>query len=409
MKKIVLVSTLLSSMLLASGYRLPESSINSTALSGAYTANANGADSSYYNPANMVFKKGCGEFEADLTYINLAKIKYTDRQKATLNSESKEENLFAPSLFFVSPEYNDHFRYGLSINVPGGLSKRWNSPYAKASAEEFSLKIVEFNPTIAYKISDQFAVGLGARAIYSQGIVKSDATSLGKPVIRDMEADTTEFGYNLALTYKPINELSFAATYRSNVNLKHEGNAKLYLSGTKLYDGGASVEVPLPAVLTLATSYDFGSTVVEAQWDKTMWSEYNELDFEFKDSVPIALKSAFDDPKPRDWSDTNAFRIGITHKLNEKLTLMGGFGFDENPAKESYMGFELPDSDAMLYSGGFRYKYSNALEFGASILYDQKDDRSVSQGRSATNPLAIEGEFKDASALLVTTGFSYRY
>jgi long-chain fatty acid transport protein len=401
MKKIVTLSILASSLLFASGYRLPESSVKSTALSAAYVANASGADATYYNPANMAFNENRNQIEGALTYINLAEIKYTDNRNPAFNSKSEEENLLAPSIFFASKDY-DGFRYGISLNVPGGLSKRWESPYAKAFAEEFTLKIIEINPTVAYKVNDMFAVGGGVRLIYSEGIVKSDATAIGKPVIRDMEADTIEYGYNLALTYKPLSQLNIAATYRSNVDLNHEGNAELYLSGTKLYDGGASVEVPLPAVAALAISYDFGGTVVEAEWDRTFWSEYKSLDFQFKDSVPAALKAPFDDPKPREWEDTDAFRLGITHQLNDKVTLMGAVATDENPAPEKNLGFELPDSDAMLYSAGILYKYSPKMTLGASILYDSKDDRDVKND-------IIDGTFKDASATLVTLGVSYAY
>jgi len=414
MKKILLISTLTSSLLLASGYRLPEGSINSTALSAAYVANAHGADSSYYNPANMVFNKNISQIEGDLTYIGLSEIDYKDSRAPFFNGKTKQENILAPNLYYTSKDYNN-FRYGMSLTVPGGLSKRWDSAYQKLFAKEFTLKIVEFNPSIAYKINDYFSIGAGARAIYSEGIVKSDGMAitklnkslptpnpaLNKPVIRDMEADTIEYGYNVAMSFKPDCYSTLSATYRSNVDLNHEGNAKLYLSGTKLYDGGASVEVPLPAVLALATSYDFGSTVVELGWDKTFWSEYKDLDFEFKDNVPLAL-SAFDKSVPRNWNDTNAFRIGLTHQLNEKLTLMGGFAYDESPVDDKYLGFELPDSDAKLYSGGFRYSYSDALSFGASVLYDQKDERSV------TND-SVAGEFTDASAFLLTTGISYIY
>jgi len=190
MKKIILISTIASSLVLASGYRLPESSMKSTALSAAYVANANGADSSYYNPANMVFNEDANLIEGALTYINLAKIKYTDNRSAGLNSESKEEDLLAPSVFYTSKDRNG-FRYGISMTVPGGLSKRWNSPFAKTFAEEFTLKIIEVNPVIAYKINDQFAVGGGLRLVYSEGIVKSDGNGAGTiPAVlkRDMEA-----------------------------------------------------------------------------------------------------------------------------------------------------------------------------------------------------------------------------
>ncbi len=406
--KTTLLSICASSALFSSAYRLPEQSPRSTALSGAYLANAGGADTSYFNPANMAFNDNKNISSAALTYVSLAKIKYTDDQNPAFNSESKKEDLFIPHLFFSSKEY-DGFRYGISLTVPGGLSKRWDSPYAKASAQEFTLKIIEINPVVSYQVNDKFAIGGGARVIYSEGIVKSDATAIGIPAKRDMQADTIEYGYNLALTYKPIRNLNIAASYRSNIDLKEEGNAKLYLSGTKLYDGGANVTVPLPAVAAVALSYDLGSTVLEFEYDKTMWSEYKALDFEFNDNVPLALKAAFDDPKPREWKDTNAFRVGITHRYNDKLTLLGGFAVDENPADSRYLGFELPDSDAKIYSGGFEYKYSDQLSFAAAVLYDDKESRAISQGRSAADPLAIEGEFKDASALLVTVGASYSY
>ncbi len=408
MKKIILLSTLSSALLLASGYRVPESSVNSTALSGAYIANAHGADASYYNPANMAFESNRNRVEGALTYINLAKINYSDKRGPLFSGHTEDENLFAPAFFFSSEDFSG-FRFGLSLNVPAGLSKRWKSPYQKLFAEEFTLKILELAPSFAYKINDQFAVGGGLRIVYSEGVVKSNGMditqasggAINKPAARDMEADTTEYGYNLALTYKPISPLTIAATYRSNVDLNHEGNAKLYLSGTKLYDGGASVEVPLPAVSALAISYDFGSTIVEAEWDRTFWSKYESLDFKFKDKVPAAL-GVFDEPQPRNWDDTDAFRLGVTHHYNDKLTLMAAAAIDENPEPSQNVGFELPDSDATIFSGGFTYQYSEQIRVGASVLYDKKDERTVNNG-------VVNGTFKDASATLVTFGMAYSY
>ncbi|MCH9813937.1 MAG: outer membrane protein transport protein [Epsilonproteobacteria bacterium] len=404
MKKIIILSTLASSLLLSSGYRLPESSLNATALSAAYVANAHGADSSYYNPANMVFNENKSCVEGTLTLIHLSEINYKDSRDEAFNSSSETENILAPTLLYSSKDYNG-IRYGLSLTVPGGLTKRWQSPFAKTFAEEFTLKIIELNPSVGYKINENFAIGGGLRMIYSEGVVKSDGDGAGTipaTIKRDMEANTIEFGYNLALTYKPLTNLTLAATYRSNVDIKEEGNAELSLSGTKLYDGGASVEVPLPAVLALAVAYDFGSTVVELAYDKTYWSAYENLDFEFKDTVPRALQAAFDDPKARNWEDTDAFRLGLTHQLNDEITLMGAIATDENPAPEENIGFELPDSDAMLYSAGIKYKYSDQITLGASLLYDAKDERTVVNED-------INGKFTDASATLFTIGASYSY
>ncbi len=44
-----------------------------------------------------------------------------------------------------------------------------------------------------------------------------------------MEGDTFEFGYNLALAYKPTNDINLAVTYRSEIDLEEEGTAKLLM------------------------------------------------------------------------------------------------------------------------------------------------------------------------------------
>ncbi len=402
MRKIALVTLLSSSLLVASGYRIPISSLKSVALSGSYVANANGADSTYYNPANMVFNKDTHQIEGALTNVGLSPVKYRDNRSQTYNSKSKRENILVPAFFYSSKDYSG-VRYGFSIVAPAGLTKRWDSPYAKAFAQEFSLKIIDLNPTVAYKINENFAVGGGLRVIYSQGVVKSDGSDIGKNIARDMEANAIELGYNIAVTYRPIDNLNIAATYRSNVDIDEEGNAKLYLGGDKYYDGGANLKVTLPAIAAVAISYDFGNTIVEFEYDRTFWSEYKNLDFNFKSEVPLfILKTAFDDPKPRYWQDSDAFRFGITHKLNSKVTLLGGYAIDKTPVQERYLGFETPDSDSMLYTGGVHYRYSDQISFGGAISYTDKEDKSVKND-------IIDGKFTDSSATLITVGASYSF
>ena len=406
--KITTISLLASSMLLASGWRIPEQSSSSTALSGAYVANANGADSSYYNPANMSFNEDNCFLDISFTYINLPSITYKDSVNPAFNAKSKNENFYVPTIFLTSKNYSG-FRYGLSITAPGGLSKRWDSVYQKASAQEFSLKVIELNPVISYSVNSKLSVGGGLRAIYSDGVVKSDASGLGTDVQRNLKGDTVEFGYNLALSYKPTKESNIALTYRSNVNIKEEGNAKLYLNGTKVYDGGASVKVPLPAVLALAVSYVFNQkTTVELEYDRTYWSKYKQLDFNYKSAIPAILVPNFDNPIPRNWKDTNAFRIGLTHQYSDKLKLLAGFAIDKSPAPNSSLGFELPDSDAKLCSLGFEYQLNKKMKIGLSYLYDSKDKRTV-HNRTSPTSVAPDGTFSDGGAHLLTASFKYRF
>ena len=416
MKNILLkttaLSVLASSLVLASGWRIPESSSKSVALSGAYIANSNGADATYYNPANMSFNKNILQAEVDLMYVYLPSMNYKDNRPAdpvfgTYDGKSKEEKSLVPSIFLSSKAYNDDaIRYGFSMTIPGGLTRRWDTAYQKKYAQEFALQIIEFNPTVAYKVSNKLSLAGGLRAIYSSGVVKSDGTDANKPAIRDMEGNTIEYGYNVAVAYKPNKQTNISATYRSNVDLNEEGNAKLYLSGTKVYDGGTSVSVPLPAVLALALSYDINDrTTVELEYDRTYWSSYKTLDFQYKGDIPVALKSAFDDAKPRNWKDTNAIRIGLTHKISDDLTAMVGYSDDGNPIPESSVSFESPDYNSNTYSFGFDYSLDEESSVGFGYLYSVKDDRTV-KNTSSDGTTYIDGKISDAKAHLIS--FAYR-
>ena len=413
--KIAISAVAAGSLAVAGGYKIPEQSLNSMALGAAYIAHTEGADSNYYNPANMSFLADDKQYvEVGMTLAHLPTITYSLMDP--YSGETESENIPIPFFHYVSQAYGD-IRWGISLTAPGGLSKRWNSPAQKAYAEEFTLKIVELSPSVSYRINDQFSVAGGIRLIYSDGIVKSDSGPLsmimGNPkanVARDMEGDTIEFGYNLALTYMPAKDLTLAVTYRSNVDLNEEGTATLSAGGAPVYNGDASVSIPLPAALNLAVSKTWNDKfTLEFVYERTFWSKYESLDFEYNGANLGPLTPVFDTPIPKEWKDTNTFRVGATVKMDNKITAMMGFALDETPVPEKTLGFELPDSDAKIFSMGFRYQQTEDLSWGLAFLYDAKDARSMEKGVSDNPILANGGSFNGGGAYLTTVGISYEF
>ena len=403
-KKSIVLSIVGSSLLMAGGYKLPEQSLNAIALSDAYVAHTTGADTAYYNPAAMVFMEDKQYSEGALTLAHLSSQKYTF---GPLSGKSKTENLPIPTLFYVAKPI-ENIRWGISMTVPGGLTKRWNTPYQKLFAEEFTLKNVELNPVIAYKVDDTFSMGAGARMVYSQGIVKSDGGSIA-PVKRHMEGDTIAFGYNLALMYKPTTDIHFAVTYRSNIDLKEKGQANLYVGSVgQQYD--ADVTVPLPATLDVAISKTWQEKVtLELKYQRIYWSSYKALDFHYDRPIQAGLVDIFDAPIARNWKDTNSFRVGATIKMDDKLTAMLGLGIDKSPVPLKTIGFELADSDARIYSMGFRYQQNEHLSWGASLLVSDKDTLSLKPGVAENAVLKNGGSFSKGRVLLTTLGLAYEF
>ena len=390
--------------LMASAYKIPEQSSRSMALSAAYVAGANSADASYFNPANMSWIKEDKLLEAGLTYIHLPEVEYRGSVAGVIADEnSKTEDFLLPYFHYVSPKV-ENFRFGLSLVVPGGLSKRWDGKIQKMYAEEFTLKIVELNPTISYAITPKFSIGGGLRLIYSDGRVKLFRESA---YAQNMQGDTVEFGYNVALSYKPKPETTLSLTYRSNVDLNLEGSSTGFIAiGSNplaYYDTLGGVSVPLPATLSLAVAQTFKKTKVEIVYERTYWSEYEKLDFNFAHPV---VEAVFGTPNNKDWSNTNTFRIGVTHKLDKKWTLMAGYAYDETPVPQNSVSFELPDSDANIFSIGAIMQINKDFEVGFSLLYDHKDKRTI---HTPPNEKGVEGTFSKGGAILTNISIGYRF
>jgi len=348
--------------------------------------------------------EGKSYLEGGVTLVHLPSNVYTLIEP--YSGQSEVENIPIPFFHYVAKPVGD-FRWGVSLTIPGGLTKRWESQPQQSFVEEFTLKIIEINPTVAYKVSQNFSISGGLRLIYSEGIVKSSGQ-----ISRDMEGDTVEFGYNLAMLYKPTPDINLAATYRSNIDLDQEGNAKLSAGANVVYDGDASVSVPLPASLNLAISKTWDKKfTLEFNYERTFWSTYKNLDFEYGGANIGGLTPFFDNPIAKNWKDTNTFRLGATVKMDNKITAMFGVAIDETPVPANTLGFETPDTDAKLFSMGFSYQQTQDLSWGVAFLYDSKEAIRIEPGTTLTNNpvLANGGGFSGGGAFLTTVGMTYEF
>ncbi len=402
MKKLLLVSAVAASTLMAQGYRIPEQSLNSTALAGAYVSNTSAADAAYYNPANMAFMSSDKHLELNAMYIHLDPIDFTgqvtmpDGSGGTItvpaDAQSASEDFIIPQIYLVAAPMgeDEDVRLGLSVNAPAGLSKRWPEGVQSIFAEEFSLKVIEVNPTLSYRIMDNLAIAGGVRFVYSEGVVKSTAGL-------DMEGSSWDIGYNLALSYKPFDMWGMALTYRSKVDLTEEGGSYNTPTPYGPMTLPATVTVPVPAVATIATDVDVTeSTNIEFVYERVFWSAYEELD------IQVMGNSIPGHPSPKNWEDANSFRLGLTQGLGDSLDLMLGFSYDQTGTPDETLGFELPDSDGYIASVGARWAVNEEFDIGAAFLYDAKEERSV------TND-TIDGTFSGSSATIFSVGLGYKF
>ena len=212
------------------------------------------------------------------------------------------------------------------------------------------------------------------------------------------------------MLYKPTDDINLAATYRSKISLDEKGDATLgFMGSSEKYKG--SVTVPLPAALVLGASKTWQDNfTLEVNYERTFWSAYKKLDFNYDRPIHPLLIPSFDDPQPKKWKDSNTFRIGATWAMDNGITWMMGYSIDKTPVNKKHINFELPDSDAKIYSMGFSYQATENLSWGMAFLYDDKKATSLKPGEVSNHAvLRNGGKFDDGGAFLTTIGVAYAY
>ena len=408
MKRLSLALLGLPILSFAIAYKIPEQSLRSTATAASYMSNADAPDAVFFNPANMSFLREGWHFEGGLRLVYVPKVKFNGLVRvpgtttfAPVKDKSDSDTFLVPYFYMVTPEKNN-FRFGLAFTTPAGVAKEWNAPLTRAYAEKFLLKVYELSLAGSYRFSPKFSVGGGIRILYADGEVK-----LSYPNVYRLNLSGNsepEFGYYISATFKPLENLTLSALYRSKVDLDIEGDADGYLtapSGSvyRFFTTG-DVSIPLPAELRLSASYKFRKATLEFTFERNFWSDYENLDFNYNDPI---IESQFGRPKPKDWKDTNSYRLGFYYEFTEKWKGMLGVAYLISPIPSRTLGFELPEPKYMwVYSLGTTYRIKPGWKVGASYLYLSKGDRSV-------NNNDIRGKFSDISAHLITisAGFSF--
>lgn len=422
---------LFGSNLLASGFRLTEQSLNGTALNSAYIAGAYGADSTYYNPANM----GLGEYgdkheleiDASIIYIpafefdavsmdkgmNLTctptsvlanaacdqiRGQYGGKNGAIVDGYAKKTLQPVPKIFYKTRTYEIlglKTNFGLNFTTPSGLSMDWGGE-AGAFLDDVMIMMMEFNPVVSFKLSDQVAIGGGFRFLYSAGefgntlhvpigyttiqgtdvpvigFIGSEVTAKGTTkVVQTSNAAANGYGYNLALTIRPFksSDLLVAVTYRSNIALEMKGSlsATSYIdmgamaSGTIGMDADLTLGADLPPILNIAIAKRFGKVLAEFVMEKTYYGKARIFEFayanqKFTNNAGGKICAAWLGSKCLGWIDTGSY-------INPDEML--------GAADYSAVAYGNGWKDATAYRLGLTYQHSPKLKIMGSFAYDK--------------------------------------
>ena len=378
---------------LAGGFAVREQSAEFQGMSFAGSAAMGGGiGSMFWNPAATATKEGFNT-ESNYSLIIPDAEVHTKAGTGTPGVGNDSGNIAglaivpASYMTYQFKNYDPNLFVGLGINSPFGLTTEpENGNYKGAFLGRTShLLTINFNPTLAYRVSPAITVGAGLQVMYASGQFKFAVPAAGFPSAgfegNDIAIGATA-GINLALA--PGSNIGLG--YRSRMTEKLEGT--YFQPGTSV---NASVDLKLPDIVTLSLRQAVAPNMRllgTVEWSH--WGVFDELRVKAQGLTDRVIDAR--------WSDSWLFSVGGEYDLNRALTLRTGVGYEISPVDDPTKRIiGIPDSDRIWVSLGASYRYSESttIDFAYThIFLEDSELRRTTLAQTGSLPVVADVEAK---------------
>lgn len=408
----------------AAGFMLTEQSAG--ALGRAYAGvGVDGTDLSgvYYNPATMTLHPGT-QIQAGFVAVGLD-LAFEGEKNGQAVTENGQYNTQAIPHGYISHQLNDSMWVGLAMTVPFGMGTEYDDNWAYAnrgiSAEVLTF---DFNPNVAWKVSDKLSLGAGMSIQYAAADLKMKENlqgQIGMPVTVDgeIDADSWAWGFNVGLMWSPLENLRFGLSYRSKVN--HHADGDFTLNNPRLqdqpfggidqmmgtFDGKASLSAPAWAMATAAWDVnELLSLYATFRW--TDWSSFDTL--RIKSSGLALLGGA--KTVENHWQDTYLVSVGADLRFTNWWTFRAGIGYETSAVDDpKYRTAIIPDADRLWLALGSSFHATKNMQIDVSAAWlHGVGERNLwtTDGSDGKTPEKA-GKFEDLDAYLFGVQLVYKF
>lgn len=406
----------------AAGFMLTEQSAG--ALGRAYAGvGVDGTDLSgvYYNPATMTLHPGT-QIQAGFVAVGLDLAFESNDGRVT---ENGQYNTQAIPHGYISHQINDSMWVGLAMTVPFGMGTEyddnWEYGNRGISAEVLTF---DFNPNVAWKVSEKLSVGAGMSIQYAAADLKMRADipaggmeGVPYPVSADgeVDADSWAWGFNVGLMWTPLENLRFGLSYRSKINHNADGDFTLdnirvgdpdgQPMGIHLVDS-ATATISTPAWVMATAAWDVNELLsLYATFRWTDWSSFDSL--EIKSAVIPGNGSQTIKNK---WEDAYLFSVGADLRFTNWWTFRAGIGYESSPIDDpSYRTSIIPDADRWWFALGSSFQATKNMQIDVSAAWLHGTGERDLWSDYKENGGEIKGRFENLDAYLFGVQLVYKF
>lgn len=406
----------------AAGFMLTEQSAG--ALGRAYAGvGVDGTDLSgvYYNPATMTLHPGT-QIQAGFVAVGLD-LAFEGTGKYDGVSENGQYNTQAIPHGYISHQLTDSMWIGLAMTVPFGMGTEYKDDWRLAnrgiSAEVLTF---DFNPNVAWKVSDKLSLGAGMSIQYAAADLKMQENLGVAKLDGEVDADSIAWGFNVGLMWSPLENLRFGLSYRSKVNHNAEGDFTIdnirdvqkgyeYIYGLAGTYGDARATLSAPAWAMATAAWDVNELLsLYATFRWTDWSSFDTLDIKSSGLNPVGGVKTVENH----WQDTYLVSVGADLRFTNWWTFRAGIGYETSAVDDpKYRTAIIPDADRLWLALGSSFKATENMQIDVSAAWLHGIGERNLWSSDGSNPIEgtpeKAGKFEDLDAYLFGVQLVYKF
>lgn len=358
---------------------------NASGLGTAYAGSAAVADNAstvFFNPAGMTQLNGF-QLSAGVSAIGPS-FKFNNEGSSGLLGTGGSGGdaggwSAVPNAYFswqLSPKWN----LGFGVSAPFGLSTEYENNWIGSNQSlKSEIKTINYNPSVAYKVSDKVSLGFGVN-YQSIDAEMSNATPRG---LYRLKGDDSAWGWNAGALFTLSPAMRVGISYRSAINYTLEGTRSL---GNDSRSATAALKLPDTFILSV---WQQVSDRWEAMGDLsyTNWSTLDKLNIN---------SSAGTDVEAFNYKDSWRFAWGAAYRATESTKLKFGIAYDKTPTTDNDRSARVPDNDRVWFSLGGQWNAGKMGKFDLGYSYLYLKDPSIVQAK-LNGASTLRGRYDDSA------------
>jgi long-chain fatty acid transport protein len=314
---------------------------------------------------------------------------------------------------YYNYQLNDRLFVGMAVNGGFGFTTKPENPDFAGTPIASTSRIftIDFNPTVAYKLTPALTIGIGAQILYADlrlrstnseaitnlatgGVITSDG--------RTTTADDWGFGATAGVIWQPRAGTSIGVGYRSQIDLEGKGKCEGFgLSNLATAELGGNpagcltgthvtADLTLPDMVTGSFRQRLSERLTllgTVEW--TNWSAVGDR-ADFKNGAGQLV-----DTFPLGYDDGWFFSAGLEYAWSPATTLRGGLAYEVSPISDDVRTVALPDNDRIWLSVGASTKLTERASVDIAYTHLFVKDASI---RTAADVGGVPVTLLDAEA-----------